>query len=581
MRPGRQATGIAFAGQAAASRQRRRPRTMRHSGPRGRPHTDYGLRETPDQSPPASRAADEERIGAASASPPGPRTPSAAPATQAHRPPRWRRNGESGCGPCADNSGALAAPPALACPQTLAHSCAIIGRGFCARRHGFQNVGRNLTALRGTIVTCRDDPFLTDPAKALAVETDGIVVCRNGLIEAVGPAAEIARALPADATVANYPGCIITPGFIDTHVHYVQTGMVASYGTQLLDWLDRYAFPAEIAFRTRRMPPQWRGLLRRAAAQRHHNRAGVLRGLSAIGRRPVRRGRKARHAHHRRQGADGPQRARGAARHRADRLRRLQGADRALAWPRRASLYAITPRFAGTSTPAQLDAAGSLWREHPDVFVHTHIAENRAEIAWTAKLFPESEELSRRLRSSRPDRAARGAGAWRASWRGRALPLPREPHGARALPDVEPVSRLRPVPHRRREEPASAGRGRAGHRHRRRHQLLAARHDGRGLRDRAAQRPFAQRDRGVLSRDARRRARARPGRPDRHDRARTRGRSRGARSKGDAAAVVAERARRVGRGSTLHADDARGRSRGARDLCGGTTRACAERDETR
>ena len=105
-----------------------------------------------------------------------------------------------------------------------------------------------ITALRGTIVTCRDDPFLTDPAKAFAVETDGVVVCRNGVIEAAGPASGISARLPADC-VTDYSGCLIAPGFVDTHVHYVQTGMVASYGKQLLDWLDRYAFPAEMAFR--------------------------------------------------------------------------------------------------------------------------------------------------------------------------------------------------------------------------------------------------------------------------------------------------------------------------------------------
>jgi guanine deaminase len=56
------------------------------------------------------------------------------------------------------------------------------------------------------------------------------------------------------------------------------------------------------------------------------------------------------------------------------------------------SLYAITPRFAGTSTPAQLDAAATLWREHPDVMVQTHIAENRREIEWTAALFPQRKD---------------------------------------------------------------------------------------------------------------------------------------------------------------------------------------------
>src|SRR5437588_708276 len=107
---------------------------------------------------------------------------------------------------------------------------------------------RSLTALRGMIVTCREDPFLTDPAKAFTVETDGIVLCRNGLIEAVGPAGNLLAFIPQDTSVTDYSGCLIVPGFIDTHVHYVQTGIIASYGTQLLDWLDRYAFPAELAF---------------------------------------------------------------------------------------------------------------------------------------------------------------------------------------------------------------------------------------------------------------------------------------------------------------------------------------------
>src|SRR5262249_59574199 len=56
------------------------------------------------------------------------------------------------------------------------------------------------------------------------------------------------------------------------------------------------------------------------------------------------------------------------------------------------ALYAITPRFAGSSTPEQLELAGALWKEHPDVFVQTHIAENRDEIAWVKKLFPQRQD---------------------------------------------------------------------------------------------------------------------------------------------------------------------------------------------
>ena len=112
-----------------------------------------------------------------------------------------------------------------------------------------QAATERMTVLRGTIVTCRDDPFLTDAAKAFRSESDGIVICRDGMIEAVGPAADMIPSLPAGTPVMDYQGCLIAPGFIDTHVHYVQTEIIGSYGEQLLDWLDRYAFPAEMAFR--------------------------------------------------------------------------------------------------------------------------------------------------------------------------------------------------------------------------------------------------------------------------------------------------------------------------------------------
>jgi len=106
----------------------------------------------------------------------------------------------------------------------------------------------SLGAIRGTLVFCRDDPFLTDPRTAFVHEPDGLVICRNGIIEAVGSYGALRSELPPNANVADYSGCLIAPGFIDTHIHYVQTGIIGAQGHQLLDWLNDYTFVAEQAF---------------------------------------------------------------------------------------------------------------------------------------------------------------------------------------------------------------------------------------------------------------------------------------------------------------------------------------------
>ena len=248
-----------------------------------------------------------------------------------------------------------------------------------------------VTALRGTVVTCRDDPFLTDPATAFAVETDGVVICRDGLVEAVGSAGELLKTAPP-GSVTDYSGCLIVPGFIDTHVHYVQTGMVASCGEQLLDWLDRYAFPAEMEFSD---PAHAAAMAKVFCDELLHNGTTTALVFCAVYPQSV----DALFAEAERRGMriaagkvlmdrNAPQALRDTAQSAYDDskalIARWHGNGR--------SLYAITPRFAGTSTPAQLDAAGALWREHKDVLVHSHIAENKREIAWTAELFPERKD---------------------------------------------------------------------------------------------------------------------------------------------------------------------------------------------
>src|SRR5438128_5301489 len=92
----------------------------------------------------------------------------------------------------------------------------------------------SLNALRGGLIFCRDDPFLTDPAIAFVHEPDGLVICRDGVIQAAGPYATLKRELREGMPLADYSGCLIAPGFIDTHVHYVQTGIIGAQGRQLL-----------------------------------------------------------------------------------------------------------------------------------------------------------------------------------------------------------------------------------------------------------------------------------------------------------------------------------------------------------
>ncbi|MDH4056013.1 MAG: amidohydrolase family protein, partial [Gammaproteobacteria bacterium] len=80
---------------------------------------------------------------------------------------------------------------------------------------------------------------------------DGLLIVEDGHVVAVGDAATLLPQLGADADVSEFPGKVIVPGFIDCHVHFPQLDIIASYGEQLLDWLDRYAYPAEAKFADR------------------------------------------------------------------------------------------------------------------------------------------------------------------------------------------------------------------------------------------------------------------------------------------------------------------------------------------
>lgn len=245
--------------------------------------------------------------------------------------------------------------------------------------------------VRGHTIAFAADPFVSDPAAALVDDSDGAVFLRDGEIRDMGSARDVTARHPG-IPVDHYPGQFILPGFVDAHVHYPQTGIVGSYGRQLIDWLETYTFPAEMAFADPEHARRIAGLyldecLRNGITTAsvyctvHAHSTDVLfaaaaeRGLRmAAGKMMMDR-----HAP-----AGLLDTAETSYTDSKRLLERWHGKGRAT--------YVISPRFAITSTPGQLAAACALWREYPSALLQTHIDENAAEIAWVRDLFPQEAD---------------------------------------------------------------------------------------------------------------------------------------------------------------------------------------------
>ncbi len=252
---------------------------------------------------------------------------------------------------------------------------------------GIVTASAGLRAFRGDLLDFRDDPRQGVQDAVRHVE-DGLLVVRNGLIECTGPATELLRGLPAGTPVADFRGRLLMPGFIDAHVHYVQTDVIASHGKQLLDWLNDYTFPAETAFADPGhaafaaeffLDELLRNGTTTAAVYPSVHPQSVQAFFSAADSRRLRMlcGKVLMD----RNCPPGLRdEAESAYAESASLIERWHGRNRLL--------YAVTPRFAATSTERQLELAGRLLDEHPGVRMQTHIAENHAEILWIAELFP-------------------------------------------------------------------------------------------------------------------------------------------------------------------------------------------------
>lgn len=243
-------------------------------------------------------------------------------------------------------------------------------------------------AFRAEILHCLGDPG--EYATALKTEhyEDGLLIVEDGLVAGLGNAEALLPGLADDTELIDHRGKLIVPGFIDCHVHFSQVDIVASYGEQLLDWLSRYAYPAEEQFSDAQHAHEVAEffadeLLRNGTTTAlvfptvHEESVDAI--FAAANKRNMRllSGKIVMDRHCPETVRDDPESAYSLSRNLLEK------------WHGKGRLgYAITPRFAVTSSEKQLAAVGKLAAEFPDVHIHTHLAENHDEVDLVAEQFP-------------------------------------------------------------------------------------------------------------------------------------------------------------------------------------------------
>ena len=243
-------------------------------------------------------------------------------------------------------------------------------------------------AIRAAMLSFNADPFTTGVDAARRYESDAIVAMADGRIVDCGPAEAVASRLPPGTKIIRYANALISAGFIDAHVHYPQISIIGAGGKPLLDWLNAYTFPAEERYSD---PTYAREVAQRYFAEnlRHGITTAAVFGtvhpasVDALFEEAQRHGTRTicgKVLMDRNAPPALMDTAESGYEESRTLLERWHGHGRLA--------YAITPRFAASSSPAQLHAAAALWQKFPDAYVQSHVAENHAEVAWVRELFP-------------------------------------------------------------------------------------------------------------------------------------------------------------------------------------------------
>ncbi|KEQ16789.1 guanine deaminase [Endozoicomonas numazuensis] len=220
---------------------------------------------------------------------------------------------------------------------------------------------------------------------------DGGLLVESGFIKACGPAETVLKQLPEDCEVRELPGKLIVPGFIDTHVHYPQLEVMAGCGVQLLDWLEQYTFPAEAKFSDAEYAKEIAELFLDQCLS-HGTTTALVFGTVAP--QSVDAFFEAAKKRNMRMIAGKVMMDRNAPDYLLDTPESSYEDSEQLIdrWHNKGRLsYAVTPRFAPTSSSRQLYMAGRLLKEYKDLYFHTHLSENPREIEWVQALFPDSQ----------------------------------------------------------------------------------------------------------------------------------------------------------------------------------------------